>query len=67
MGNVFCVWEVTPHSLVKYGMALLGRALPIVELTTVTMEVKTIKAFFPCFIAQVVSSCFTTEEHRDLP
>jgi hypothetical protein len=36
---------VTPHSLVKYGVALLGRELLMVEFTTTTMLVKVIKAF----------------------
>lgn len=56
MGNVFCICDVTPHSFVKYGMALLGSALPIVELTTVTMLAKTINDFFPCTTSQ--STCF---------
>jgi len=48
IGRVLCICEVTPHSLVKYGMALLGSALPMVELTTITILMKTIKAFFLC-------------------
>lgn len=54
MGKVLCIWEVTPHSLVRYGMALLGSALPMVEFTTITILVKTIKAFFPYIAYQLI-------------
>lgn len=45
MGNTFCVEDVTPHSAVMYGMALLGRALPMVELVITMMVMKTIHFF----------------------
>lgn len=46
MGRTCCVSDVTCHSAVKYGMALLGSALAIVEFRTVVIVVKEIQAFF---------------------
>lgn len=48
MGKTSSVCDATPHSLVKYGMALLGRELLIVELMTVVIVVNTIMAFLFC-------------------
>lgn len=46
MGKTFSVSDVTCHSAVKYGMALLGSELPMVEFMTVVIVVKTMKPFF---------------------
>lgn len=48
MGSTFSVAEVTPHSLIIKGMALLGSELAIVEFITVLMVVKRTKPFFLC-------------------
>lgn len=45
MGSTFCVDDVTPHSAVMKGMALLGRALPMVELVMTMIVMKTIHFF----------------------
>lgn len=55
IGNTFSVSEVMFHSLVKYGVALLGSELPIVELMTVVMVVNTTNPFFLCNSNQNVS------------
>lgn len=48
MGKTFSVVEEMPHSLEKYGVALLGSELAIVEFMTVVMVVITINAFLFC-------------------
>lgn len=45
MGKTFSVSDEIFHSAVKYGIALLGRALPIVELMTVVIVVQSMKLF----------------------
>lgn len=48
IGNTFSVVEVIPHSLMKYGMALLGSELAMVELMTVVIVVIKMNSFFFC-------------------
>jgi len=48
IGSTFSVADVTPHSFMIKGMALLGSELAIVEFITVVMVVNRMKAFLLC-------------------
>lgn len=48
MGNTFSAVEVMPHSPVKYGVALLGSELAMVEFMTVATAVVKTNSFFFC-------------------
>ena len=56
IGKTFCVWDSTPHSFMKKGVALLGKALPIVLFIIVNMVITRMNVFLDC--RAVRFSCF---------
>lgn len=61
MGRTLCSSDVIPKSLVIFGIAILGRAEPMVELMTRT-EVHKTTSFFFVYAMYVVSKYITGQD-----
>ncbi len=53
MGSTSCCWDRMSHSRAMNGMALLGRALPMVLLVMINMAVTRMLVFRPCSAGQI--------------